>query len=1231
MSDDSATITPPSFFSTLYYNNQEGRNKLPSTDEEILELQKSITDYEGKRYDQIPEWAMSDEMDSKEKFGEIEEYRKSHVEEEDIRFFRKHLLEHKDNDYDYRYWLQYGVEEMSAGNRSMRILTERDREEEKATDELYRLTQKLSTSIYKFTKGSRLKGESTKKAFAKIFKWNNEIAKDEDHLSLLFDKNIPENSIKLLQSENRWAEIKSQPLFWLIARETWIAYFQTINEIENLKPIGCLKDQLAKINIADHESLTNKELKRSIWDELNKPKNNRYLRDFTNVSFVCAGNQLFSKLQRRLLKKIGNWSYFYNNCPQFEPNLMKRLESGETLTPEEFLKMPLDEYKDFREMSIKITTICFAILHGEGFVSLDMAKFEELDALYVEEYKSSNSRPNVFRMRKSLLEELNNGDHAIIRHFQEDIKRSMYCLPKNHRDNSGGFLINGRTVSQPAALRDLIRTKQLPSPRFEPSETTLDTLNILQRTQWSINLDFLHFIVDIKFDGKTIDPCPKDIRHLSWADSDNMALKEVFVEKMGLHENDRSTKSRLRTINSILSQARKNLMNSGNVFWHSWFCDWRGRFNTRIKDISPQGGDLSKALLLFCEWKTIGEKGKFWIYVRAYDLLFKNDLFQNDNVINKAHKFQEKVEWVEENKSHIIDIGKKLRSNQLDDNENSRLLGRPGIKKAKGKSEMFQRIAFLFEFTRIHIELENNGGDWESVKSGIPIHFDASCNGFQHIAALTRNEKLAHSVNLLNDTEGKKGDLYQEVADYAKDNVMINESSEAKEMKKILEKICDSDEENMKHMIDNLFVRDLSKPLVMVIGYGAKKIESQISDRNGKRPGYFVKESNDEKWGRTLHPESTLSIILEKFRDKPEFHKLFIDPCPKRGFVPIEKCELLAELGKKIAKYIRWCINKVTNDSFQEVENKLKQIYKLIETKDGNEINQLNFKWRINKQSSLIRNVRWELKSAHSKVILSPFLLPSDYQNPSEEEIIKWLKNSETLDNAMKYRLEERNNKYKKYLSEKNPIKGTGEAESSYPYRKLKEQVHACLEYVIRLSSDVDVYDNLTVNSDDTDSIKEKKFATQYLLSRWLPGKKGFKILLKPKMDIDTFKNGKKKPEVLNRIANDIIRGLVPNYIHSFDALHMQMVIQELNKSGIEDIWAVHDSFGVHACHADDMREIVRKTFIELHRDPLPKHINRIIKLNSDILNLKGVEEQVISKPSKDWINDVINSEYMIS
>ena len=37
----------------------------------------------------------------------------------------------------------------------------------------------------------------------------------------------------------------------------------------------------------------------------------------------------------------------------------------------------------------------------------------------------------------------------------------------------------------------------------------------------------------------------------------------------------------------------------------------------------------------------------------------------------------------------------------------------------------------------------------------LPVHLDASCNGFQHIAALTRNEKLAKSVNLLNHENGQ--------------------------------------------------------------------------------------------------------------------------------------------------------------------------------------------------------------------------------------------------------------------------------------------------------------------------------------------------------------------------------------------------------------------------------------------------------------------------------------------
>ena len=98
------------------------------------------------------------------------------------------------------------------------------------------------------------------------------------------------------------------------------------------------------------------------------------------------------------------------------------------------------------------------------------------------------------------------------------------------------------------------------------------------------------------------------------------------------------------------------------------------------------------------------------------------------------------------------------------------------------------------------------------MKSGLPIHLDASCNGFQHIAALTRltrNEKfdtkeltkkieelakeelekkkeLAQEVNVLNYDQDVRGDLYKEVAVIAQDN-LDEDFVEAKQIKKLID------------------------------------------------------------------------------------------------------------------------------------------------------------------------------------------------------------------------------------------------------------------------------------------------------------------------------------------------------------------------------------------------------------------------------------------------------------
>ena len=101
------------------------------------------------------------------------------------------------------------------------------------------------------------------------------------------------------------------------------------------------------------------------------------------------------------------------------------------------------------------------------------------------------------------------------------------------------------------------------------------------------------------------------------------------------------------------------------------------------------------------------------------------------------------------------------------------------------------------------------------------------------------------------------------------------------------------------------------------------------------------------------------------------------------------------------------------------------------------------------------------------------------------------------------------------------------------------------------------------------------------------------------------------------------------------------LVIIELNNHGIEDIWTIHDSFGVHPCHVEALREIVNRTFVELHRDPLVVHLKRIIELNSNILTeefftnheefIEHYSHQETKSPQNDWINEVLGSNYLIS
>ena len=75
----------------------------------------------------------------------------------------------------------------------------------------------------------------------------------------------------------------------------------------------------------------------------------------------------------------------------------------------------------------------------------------------------------------------------------------------------------------------------------------------------------------------------------------------------------------------------------------------------KVNELSPQGDDLSKAMLLFTEWKPLGEIGRYWLYVRAYELLRKIFAPESD----KISKFDDQVKWVEQ---HLGAYLKMLRN-----------------------------------------------------------------------------------------------------------------------------------------------------------------------------------------------------------------------------------------------------------------------------------------------------------------------------------------------------------------------------------------------------------------------------------------------------------------------------------------------------------------------------------------------------------------------------------------
>lgn len=105
--------------------------------------------------------------------------------------------------------------------------------------------------------------------------------------------------------------------------------------------------------------------------------------------------------------------------------------------------------------------------------------------------------------------------------------------------------------------------------------------------------------------------------------------------------------------------------------------------------------------------------------------------------------------------------------------------------------------------------------------------------------------------------------------------------------------------------------------------------------------------------------------------------------------------------------------------------------------------------------------------------------------------------------------------------------------------------------------------------------------------------------------------------------------GIAPNFVHSLDASHMMETINLCLDQGIDSFAMIHDSYGTHACHAEELGVLLREAFVGMYaNDVLGDFRQQLIDQVDEALAAKI--EELPPKGELD-ITAVLASEYFFA
>ena len=348
------------------------------------------------------------------------------------------------------------------------------------------------------------------------------------------------------------------------------------------------------------------------------------------------------------------------------------------------------------------------------------------------------------------------------------IRRPMLVPPTRHSSgNPGGYLtemFRGATVKTMGhkwhiSKEDLVENIEVLDDGTEITTTrkifgqsqcsdmNYKVINSLQETEWAVNtwvLDVMRSVFNNNH-GQCNLPSPDIHSSASHSlpdfpkDGTKEEQKEWVQLKADLWDIHFKQQQALTQMTTRLSMAEsmKNF-----TFYHQYHYDFRGRVYATCQMLSPQAGDLDRGLVYFATPYEVTEEDIDMICINLTNLFDGQgpDLGFIGTASDKD-TFDERIAWARAN----VEQFRKMC--------NSPITWLPMWEDdARFKNVSFQRLAAARDFL---MALDDG-------LSRVPVQFDGSCNGYQHWAAMTRDEVSGPEVNLV--PRERPGDLYKLVA-----------------------------------------------------------------------------------------------------------------------------------------------------------------------------------------------------------------------------------------------------------------------------------------------------------------------------------------------------------------------------------------------------------------------------------------------------------------------------------